>query len=94
MPTQPDDAFSRRLENFIMDLSILFPCEECASHFREYLAKHPPITSSRIEFETWLCAFHNAVNKFLNKPQFPCENLEERWGDCGCEDKDADGHAD
>lgn len=38
--------------------------------------------SGRENFSIWVCHRHNAVNKRLGKPEFPCDyaNLKKRWG--------------
>lgn len=38
---------------------------------------------SQNEFSQWLCNIHNKVNARLNKPIFPCENVDSHY-DCGC----------
>ncbi len=72
----------------------LYPCGECAAHFRKLLDKYPPQTSSRSAAAGWACYVHNKVNKRLKKPEFDCNNIGDFY-DCGCgeEDKDAKGKA-
>jgi len=87
----PTTAEQARLARFLDDWSYLYPCSECAGHFRQLLAESPPDTSSRLAFMAWLCEAHNTVNGRLGKPQFPCgvDPLEARWGGCGCAEGDA-----
>jgi hypothetical protein len=44
------------------------PCPECQQHTRQYLVASPPPIGA--EFPAWAIAFHNAVNRRLDKPQF------------------------
>jgi hypothetical protein len=83
---EPTPEERERLQRFLADWSQLYPCDECAGHFRQMLAEFPPDVSGRIKFMQWLCQAHNRVNKRLGHPEFPCtvESLEERWGGCGC----------
>ena len=77
---------------FFVTLGDVYPCDECAEHFRGMLAAPgadaalADATASGEALGMWLCARHNEVNARLGKPAFPCtpEALAERWGDCGC----------
>ena len=46
----------------------IYPCVECQNHMNSYLTAHP-VTQ---DVPTWLCHFHNNVNKRLNKTIHPC----------------------
>ena len=65
-------------------LAALYPCEECAAHFREVLAADPPETASREAFSGWLCRVHNVVNRSLDKPAFDCARADLRWSPLAC----------
>ena len=45
------------------------------------LKLEPPDTTSRTNFSQWLCRLHNAVNRKLEKPEFDCRLVDERWKD-------------
>lgn len=52
----------------LMDnLGKIYPCKECRLHISEYIRKYPTEMTHE-----WLCTFHNAVNKRLNKKQIKC----------------------
>ena len=79
------------LESFIYLFSLLYPCGDCARHFREILVKYPPQTSSRNNAAGWLCFVHNVVNKRLKKAEFDCNKIGDFY-DCGCgDDKKEEG---
>lgn len=79
-PTKDDRA---ALETFIHLFGRLYPCGDCARHFRELLAEFPPQTSSRNAAAGWLCFAHNQVNERLEKPIFDCNEIGDFY-DCGC----------
>ncbi|WVZ26574.1 hypothetical protein V8G54_005118 [Vigna mungo] len=68
-------------------LSRMYPCRECADHFKEILRANPVQTGSHAEFSQWLCHVHNVVNRSLGKLVFPCERVDARWGKLECEQK-------
>ena len=62
-------------------VAALYPCAHCRAHFQAAVEQAPPRVGSGDEFGLWLCEQHNAVNAWLDKPQFPCspEALQLRW---------------
>jgi FAD-linked sulfhydryl oxidase len=89
-PSPADAAAQARAEALLYALGDLYPCHDCAEHFRGLLAASPPrahLADNRA-FSLWLCDAHNAVNARLGKPRFECslDALKERWGSCGCFD--------
>ncbi|QPH18936.1 hypothetical protein C2857_004062 [Epichloe festucae Fl1] len=88
-PDKPSESDRKTLESFFHLLARLYPCGDCARHFREMLEKYPPQTSSRNAAAGWLCASHNMVNKRLGKPQFDCNKIGDFY-DCGCGDDEKD----
>ena len=44
-------------------LTRVYPCEECASHWKDILKADPPNTDSAEAFQHWLCGAHNTVNR-------------------------------
>jgi hypothetical protein len=87
-PKAPTVEQREQLHAFVHAFSHLYPCDQCAHHFRDMLADSPveDHSASNAAVSLWLCALHNRVNQRLNKPAFPCtlEALGERWGECGC----------
>lgn len=82
-PEEPSPEERKTLETFVYLFSRLYPCGDCARHFRGLLAKYPPQTSSRNAAAGWLCFVHNQVNERLKKPIFDCNNIGDFY-DCGC----------
>ncbi|OHE98412.1 Erv1/Alr family protein [Colletotrichum orchidophilum] len=81
----PDDSLA--LKTYIQLFARLYPCGDCASHFRKLLAKYPPQTSSRNGAAGWACFVHNEVNTRLKKDLFDCNKIGDFY-DCGCGDED------
>ncbi|KAM3730383.1 hypothetical protein ACB098_12G083100 [Castanea mollissima] len=71
-------------------LSRMYPCKECANHFKEVLRANPVQAGSHAEFSQWLCHVHNVVNRSLGKLVFPCERVDARWGKLECEQRACD----
>ncbi|PFH58717.1 hypothetical protein XA68_13315 [Ophiocordyceps unilateralis] len=89
-PEKPTPEDRQTLQFFFVYFGKLYPCGDCARHFRGLLKKMPPQTSSRNSAAGWLCEVHNQVNKRLEKPIFDCNNIGDFY-DCGCaEDKKND----
>ncbi|KAM0259622.1 hypothetical protein ACHAQJ_003201 [Trichoderma viride] len=86
-PEEPSPEERKTLETFVYLFSRLYPCGDCAKHFRGLLAKYPPQTSSRNAAAGWLCFVHNKVNERLKKPDFDCNDIGDFY-DCGCGDED------
>mmetsp|Transcript_22960 Transcript_22960/g.80122 ORF Transcript_22960/g.80122 Transcript_22960/m.80122 type:complete len:190 (+) Transcript_22960:6462-7031(+) len=91
-PAEPTADDQATITTFFTLFGQLYPCHECAEHFRGMLAEYPPDTRSNLHLSQWLCSLHNVVNERVGNPTFECtkEGLQERWGDCGCFDKDED----
>ncbi|KAF7848340.1 hypothetical protein BT93_L2081 [Corymbia citriodora subsp. variegata] len=71
-------------------LSRMYPCQECADHFKEILRANPVQAASHTEFSQWMCHVHNVVNRSLGKLVFPCERVDARWGKLECELRECD----
>ncbi|KAL4355290.1 hypothetical protein GQ457_06G002910 [Hibiscus cannabinus] len=71
-------------------LSRMYPCKECADHFKEVLRANPVMAGSQDEFSQCLCHVHNVVNRSLGKLIFPCERVDARWGKLDCEQRACD----
>jgi Erv1 / Alr family len=82
----PSEERKATVLTFFKTFSELYPCEECAKHFRQILDENPVDVSSNKHLSIWLCEMHNIVNKRLKKPLFSCtvEALQKEYGSCGC----------
>ena len=80
----------RRDAKALMDiLTRMYPCGECAKHFKQVVAANPPQVKNKKEFSLWMCRVHNVVNRSLGKPSFNCDLVESRWAGVDCEEEDA-----
>jgi hypothetical protein len=82
----PSEERRTTVLTFFKTFSELYPCEECAKHFRQIMDENPIDVTSNMHLSVWLCEMHNKVNERLKKPSFPCtvEALQEEYGSCGC----------
>ncbi|KAH0390031.1 hypothetical protein KCU89_g16044, partial [Aureobasidium melanogenum] len=87
-PDKPTAEESAALNAYIHLFQRLYPCGECAGHFRTILDKFPPQVTSRSAAAAWGCHVHNEVNKSLKKELFDCSNIGDFY-DCGCADGEA-----
>ncbi|KAG9440265.1 hypothetical protein H6P81_020430 [Aristolochia fimbriata] len=89
-PDQPTKQQKRDVKELMAILSRLYPCRECADHFKEILKANPVQAESQMELSQWLCHVHNVVNRSLGKLIFPCQRVDARWGKLECKDKACD----
>jgi FAD-linked sulfhydryl oxidase len=89
-PEKPSAEDSLALKNYIHLFARLYPCGECAAHFRKLLQKYPPQVNSRNNAAGWACLVHNEVNKRLKKTEFDCSKIGDFY-DCGCGDEKKPG---
>eukprot|EP00850_Spirogloea_muscicola_P000037 SM000001S04439 [mRNA] locus=s1:258607:260410:+ [translate_table: standard] len=84
-PDRPTKQQQRDVKDLMGLMTRIYPCKQCADHFKEVLKSSPPQTGSGVELAQWMCRVHNIVNRSLDKPQFPCRQVDARWGalDCG-----------
>ena len=85
-PERPTSRQQAGLEHFLHALGHLYPCPDCARHFRQHTSLHPIASASREALSLWMCAAHNEVNVRNAKEPFYCDIgvLDARWKDCGC----------
>lgn len=76
---RPTSEEKEDMKEFIRLLSKLYPCSYCAKEFREDIKDLPPKLDNRKTLSLWFCQIHNRVNEKLNKPQFDCSRVDERW---------------
>ncbi|KAM7482428.1 hypothetical protein LguiB_007011 [Lonicera macranthoides] len=84
-PDKPTRQQNKDVKELMAILSRMYPCKECADHFKEVLRANPVQAGSQEEFSQWLCHAHNVVNRSLGKLVFPCERVDARWGKLECE---------
>ncbi|XP_057465416.1 FAD-linked sulfhydryl oxidase ERV1 isoform X2 [Actinidia eriantha] len=105
-PDRPTRQQRKDVKELMEILSRMYPCKECADHFKEVLRSNPVQAGSQAEFSQWLCHVHNVVNRRLvplgpNKHQhqlvtnlgklvFSCERVDARWGKLDCEKRACD----
>ncbi|ONK64771.1 uncharacterized protein A4U43_C07F29740 [Asparagus officinalis] len=89
-PDQPTRQQKRDAKELMAILSRLYPCKECADHFKDVLKANPVHAGSQAEFSQWLCHVHNVVNRSLGKLTFPCQRVNARWGKLDCKDRACD----
>ena len=88
-PDHPTRQQRRDARTLIDVLTRMYPCGECARHFRAVVAAHPPQVASRAEFSGWMCQVHNVVNRSLDKPTFNCDLVGSRWAGLECDEEEA-----
>ncbi|KAI9677275.1 MAG: hypothetical protein M1829_002617 [Trizodia sp. TS-e1964] len=84
-PDSPTEDESNALRSYLHLFARLYPCGECAGHFRKILEKFPPQVSTRSSAAAWACHVHNEVNKSLKKVLFDCSKIGDFYK-CGCAD--------
>ncbi|KAJ4716167.1 Sulfhydryl oxidase [Melia azedarach] len=89
-PEKPTRQQKKDVKELMAILSRMYPCKECADHFKEVLRANPVQPGSHDEFSQWLCHVHNVVNRSLGKLVFPCERVDARWGKLECEQRACD----
>ncbi|KAK9165949.1 hypothetical protein Scep_001140 [Stephania cephalantha] len=89
-PDCPTRQQKKDVKELMAILSRLYPCKDCADHFKEVLSANPVQAGSQAEFSQWLCHVHNVVNRSLGKPIFPCQRIDARWGKLECQDRACD----
>lgn len=89
-PDKPTRQQRKDVKELMAILSRMYPCNECADHFKEVLRANPVQAGSQAEFSQWLCHVHNVVNRSLSKPKFPCDRVDARWGKLDCEQRACD----
>ncbi|PIA33158.1 hypothetical protein AQUCO_04200133v1 [Aquilegia coerulea] len=90
LPDRPTRQQKKDVRELMAILSRLYPCKECADHFKEVLSANPVQAGSQAEFSQWLCHVHNVVNRSLDKLVFPCQRVDARWGKLECKERACD----
>lgn len=85
-PDKPTKQQKRDVKELMAILSRLYPCKECGEHFKEIIKANPVQVDSGAELAQWMCQVHNIVNRSLDKPKFPCQRVDARWGALECDE--------
>lgn len=85
-PEKPTRQQQRDVKELMAILSRLYPCRECADHFKEVIKANPVQAGSGVELAQWMCRVHNIVNRSLGKTMFPCQRVDARWGALDCDE--------
>lgn len=91
-PEHPTKQQQRDAQHLMGILSRIYPCKECADHFKDVLKVHPVEAKSGEQLAQWMCRVHNVVNRSLGKAQFPCNRVDFRWGALDCNEGACDLH--
>ncbi|KAL3699603.1 hypothetical protein R1sor_017625 [Riccia sorocarpa] len=91
-PDQPTKQQQRDVKELMVILSRIYPCKDCADHFKDVLRAHPVDAKSGEALAQWMCRVHNVVNRSIGKPQFPCHRVDLRWGAMNCDEGACDLH--
>ena len=67
------------MRDFMTHFASVYPCRHCAEHLQAEMEEDPPQVQSRQALSQWWCRMHNKVNEQLDKPQFDCSKVLERW---------------
>ena len=79
--------------NLLSSLQLVLPCTKCRKHFGDYLSDattgiaNPDSQhlSSRAAVSAWMVGLHNDVNRRLQKPVIPFDNVKQDYaGDYVC----------
>lgn len=67
-------------KNLMINLPKTLPCDECRNHLKDYIVLHPieiPESYDNLKHyvRLWYYELHEDVNRRLEKPSFPFENL-------------------
>ncbi|OVA17095.1 Erv1/Alr [Macleaya cordata] len=89
-PDHPTKQQRKDVKELMAILCRIYPCKECADHFKEVLRVNPVQAGSQAEFSQWLCHVHNVVNRSLGKLVFPCQRVDARWGKLDCRERACD----
>ncbi|ORZ37974.1 ERV/ALR sulfhydryl oxidase domain-containing protein [Catenaria anguillulae PL171] len=92
-PLKPTRDEQNAMLSFIQLLGRLYPCGDCAQHFQQMLAMHPPEPhlGTRDDLAQYLCKLHNKVNLRLGHKIFDCNLVGDRWK-CGKKKTESNAH--
>ncbi len=67
-------------QDFLESLSAKIPCEECRSHYQNFLKDNPlPYYCSAWTYFQWTVKLHNYVNQILGKPIVSLDQAKDLW---------------
>ncbi|KAI5421790.1 hypothetical protein KIW84_045288 [Lathyrus oleraceus] len=79
-PDNPIRQQKKDVKELVQILSRMYPCSECANHFKEVLRSNHVQSGSHAEFSQWLCHVHNVVNRSIGKPISCIEKYKDGGG--------------
>jgi len=80
-PDRPSNIDRENYRVFFMNLYKIIPCQTCADHYQEIVAKLPVdshLNNQHHLFE-WTWNIHNQVNMLLNKPLMSLEDAKNMF---------------
>ncbi|KAK8316556.1 hypothetical protein V6Z11_A13G048600 [Gossypium hirsutum] len=91
-PERPTRQQKKDVKQLMSILSRMYPCNECADHFKEVLRANPVQAGSHEEFSQWLSCAQFDIGHFQQPWQsgIPCERVDARWGKLECEQRACD----
>ena len=78
-PEKPTEERKKATEQFIDSLGEVYPCNYCATSWKDELKEVPIKVDNRKEFSQWACEIHNVINDKLGKDIFDCNQVDKRW---------------
>ena len=77
-PENVTKVTKKKYYDFIQNLPLFIPCDECGKHFAKLLDKYPvsPYLDSKDSFIRWVHFIHNRLNEELDPPK-PIINLKQ-----------------
>ncbi len=70
-PDNVTKVTKKKYYDFIQNLPLFLPCQDCGNHFAKLLDKYPvtPYLDSKDSFIRWVHFIHNRVNEELDPPK-------------------------
>ena len=82
-PEKPTRTQKRKMKELISGLIENIPCDDCKVHAKSYMRRNKIQLASKEKFSSYLCNFHNNVNKRLGKEEVDCNLiLKSNKGEC------------
>jgi hypothetical protein len=83
-PNEPTVIESTTMKQVVETIPLLLPCVACQRHALEYINSQKQYIDwfvlKKVRLSVFFWQFHNHVNKFLNKPEFPYSSYFQYYG--------------
>ncbi|KAL6525929.1 hypothetical protein OROHE_015453 [Orobanche hederae] len=96
-PDKPNRQQKKDVKELIAILSRMYPCKECADHFKEVISKLKCYAAQILYRLDLIMSFPNGyamctmwLIEALGKLVFPCERVDARWGKLECQQRACD----